>query len=171
MVSFAYRSGASEGEVSHHASDGIFDRGPSGMAMADLRLRGRDRRGITSPLPDNRRRRGSRGGAACAHECGRPSEGGGSWRLDKPCAPPGPHPLRQFGPCRHVAILGLRCSVRRATAEVGPAWPHASEAAAEYSRTSKPLTTSRSTSRRSSWWRERICLESLPCARLAVNPW
>lgn len=27
-------------EVSHHASDGIFDRGPSRMAMADLRLRG-----------------------------------------------------------------------------------------------------------------------------------
>ena len=23
-------------EVSHHAGDGIFDRGPSGMAMADL---------------------------------------------------------------------------------------------------------------------------------------
>jgi len=91
--------------------------------MADLRLRGRDRRGITCPLPDNRRRRGSGGGAACAHECGRPSEGG-SWRLDKPCAPPGPHPLRQFGPCRHVAILGLRCSIRRgATAEVGPARP------------------------------------------------
>src|SRR5439155_8204664 len=32
-------------EVSQHASDGIFDRSPSRMAMADLRLRGRDHRG------------------------------------------------------------------------------------------------------------------------------